>query len=209
MNDVVLRTQAQAVYAPANLGHFGLNLHRYAHFTSPIRRYADLIVHRALISALGLGDDGLSPQDIDRLGETADIISAAERRAMAAERDTVDRMIAKHLASEVGAVFAAKISGVTRAGLFVSLNDSGADGFVPVASLETDYFHLEESMRALVGARTGETFRLGDSVEVRLVEATPVAGGLRFAMVSAGRKGAAPGRKGRPSNRSGGLRKRR
>jgi len=128
---------------------------------------------------------------------------------MAAERDTVDRMIAKHLASEVGAVFAAKISGVTRAGLFVSLNESGADGFVPVASLETDYFHHEESMRALVGARTGETFRLGDSVEVRLVEATPVAGGLRFAMVSAGRKGAAPGRKGRPSNRSGGPRKRR
>jgi ribonuclease R len=209
VNEVVLRTQAQAVYSPDNLGHFGLNLRRYAHFTSPIRRYADLIVHRALISALGLGDDGLSPQDIDRLGETADIISAAERRAMAAERDTVDRMIAKHLASEVGAVFAAKISGVTRAGLFVSLNDSGADGFVPVASLETDYFHHEESMRALVGARTGETFRLGDSVEVRLVEATPVAGGLRFAMVSAGRKGAAPGRKGRPSNRSGGPRKRR
>jgi ribonuclease R len=203
VNEVVLRTQAQAVYSPDNLGHFGLNLRRYAHFTSPIRRYADLIVHRALISALGLGDDGLSPQDIDRLGETADIISAAERRAMAAERDTVDRMIAKHLASEVGAVFAAKISGVTRAGLFVALNDSGADGFVPVASLDTDYFHHEESMRALVGARTGETFRLGDSVEVRLVEATPVAGGLRFAMVSAGRKGAAAGRKSRKARQKG------
>ena len=114
---------------------------------------------------------------------------------MAAERDTVDRMIAKHLAAEVGAVFAAKISGVTRAGLFVSLNDSGADGFVPMSSLDTDYFRHEESLRALVGARTGETFRLGDSVEVRLVEATPVAGGLRFAMVSSGRKGAPAGRR--------------
>ena len=122
VNEVVLRTQAQAIYSPDNLGHFGLNLRRYAHFTSPIRRYADLIVHRGLISALALGEDGLSPQDIERIGETADIISAAERRAMAAERDTVDRMIAKHLAAEVGAVFAAKISGVTRAGLFVSLN---------------------------------------------------------------------------------------
>jgi len=196
VNEVVLRTQAQAIYSPDNLGHFGLNLRRYAHFTSPIRRYADLIVHRALISGLGLGNDGLSPQDIERIGETADIISAAERRAMAAERDTVDRMIAKHLASRVGAVFAAKISGVTRAGLFVALNESGADGFVPVASLETDYFHHEEALRALVGTRTGETFRLGDSVEVRLVEAAPVSGGLRFEMVSAGRKGTAPGRKG-------------
>jgi ribonuclease R len=195
VNEVVLRTQAQAIYSPDNLGHFGLNLRRYAHFTSPIRRYADLIVHRALISTLGLGSDGLSPPDIERIGETADIISAAERRAMAAERDTVDRMIAKHLASRIGAVFDAKISGVTRAGLFVSLNESGADGFVPVASLETDYFHHEEGLRALVGARTGETFRLGDSVEVRLVEATPVSGGLRFAMVSIGRKGIAPGRK--------------
>jgi ribonuclease R len=117
VNEVVLRTQAQAIYSPDNLGHFGLNLRRYAHFTSPIRRYADLIVHRGLISALAQGEDGLSPQDIERIGETADIISAAERRAMAAERDTVDRMIAKHLAAEVGAVFAAKISGVTRAGL--------------------------------------------------------------------------------------------
>ncbi len=195
VNEVVLRTQAQAIYSPDNLGHFGLNLRRYAHFTSPIRRYADLIVHRGLISALAQGEDGLSPQDIERIGETADIISAAERRAMAAERDTVDRMIAKHLAAEVGAVFAAKISGVTRAGLFVSLNDSGADGFVPMSSLDTDYFRHEESLRALVGARTGETFRLGDSVEVRLVEATPVAGGLRFAMVSSGRKGAPAGRR--------------
>ena len=196
VNEVVLRTQAQAIYSPDNLGHFGLNLRRYAHFTSPIRRYADLIVHRgAHQRARPQGEDGLSPQDIERIGETADIISAAERRAMAAERDTVDRMIAKHLAAEVGAVFAAKISGVTRAGLFVSLNDSGADGFVPMSSLDTDYFLYEESLRALVGERTGETFRLGDSVEVRLVEATPVAGGLRFAMVSSGRKGAPAGRR--------------
>jgi ribonuclease R len=190
VNEVVLRSQAQAMYAPENLGHFGLNLRKYAHFTSPIRRYADLIVHRALITHLKLGDDGLradTPRKV--LVELGERISAAERRAMAAERETTDRLIAHFLAGRIGATFQGSIAGVTRAGLFVKLAETGADGFVPAATLGGDYYAHDEGSHALVGARTGETFRLGDSVEVKLVEAAPVAGALRFEIVSDGRKG--------------------
>ena len=135
VNEVVLRAQAQAEYSHENYGHFGLNLRRYAHFTSPIRRYADLIVHRALIRALNLGEGGLNDMGAGELAQIAEHISAAERRAMAAERETVDRVIAAHLADEVGAVFEGRIAGVTRAGLFVKLSETGADGFVPAATL--------------------------------------------------------------------------
>ncbi len=198
VNDVVLRSQAQAEYTADNYGHFGLRLRRYAHFTSPIRRYADLIVHRALVRACKLGDDGLPDMDIDELEEVATRISAAERRAMAAERDTVDRLIAAHLADRIGATFPGRIAGVTRAGLFVKLADTGADGFVPAATLGDDYFRYEETLHALIGARTGETLRLGDAVVVRLVEAAPVAGALRFELVEGAgtSKGRAPGRGG-------------
>ncbi|MGE3873974.1 MAG: ribonuclease R [Parvibaculaceae bacterium] len=189
VNEVVLRTQAQAVYDTDNIGHFGLNLRHYAHFTSPIRRYADLIVHRALITALDLGSDGLSPQDIAQMSDTAELVSGAERRAMAAERETVDRLIASHLASRIGARFPGRIGGVVAAGLFITLNDTGADGFIPAGTLGADYFVYDETRRALIGERTGETFQLGDPVEVRLVEAAPVSGGLRFEMLSEGRKG--------------------
>jgi len=192
VNEVVLRTQTQALYSPENVGHFGLNLRRYAHFTSPIRRYADLIVHRSLISAYGFGSDGLSQEDVEKLAETGEIISAAERRAMAAERDTIDRLIASHLKSQVGARFHARISGVVGAGLFVKLDDSGADGFVPVSTLGSEYFVFEEARRALVGSRSGETYQLGDPVEVILREVTPVAGGMRFEMHSPGREGKPP-----------------
>jgi ribonuclease R len=190
VNEVVLRSQAQAIYAAENVGHFGLNLRRYAHFTSPIRRYADLIVHRALIRALHLGDDGLPPE-IGRkeLTDVAEQISQAERRAMAAERETIERLIAFHLADHVGATFQGRISGVTRAGLFVKLADTGADGFVAAATIGADYYRHDEAAHALVGERTGETFRLGDQVEVKLVEAAPVAGALRFEILSEGRKG--------------------
>jgi ribonuclease R len=190
VNEVVLRSQAQAVYAADNAGHFGLNLRRYAHFTSPIRRYADLIVHRALIRALRLGNDGL-PADMDRkeLTEISERISAAERRAMAAERETVERLIAFHLADRVGATFTGRISGVTRSGLFVKLTETGADGFVPAATIGADYYRHDEARHALVGERTGETYRLGDSVEVKLVEAAPVAGALRFELLTEGRPG--------------------
>lgn len=187
INDVVLRTQAQAQYSPDNIGHFGLNLHKYAHFTSPIRRYADLIVHRALIRALRLGTDGLTDQTISELASISTDISAAERRAMAAERDTIDRLIAFHLASQIGAVFKGRVAGVTRSGLFVKLADTGADGYVPAASLGMDYYVYEEGLQALVGQGTGEAWRLGDQVEVKLIEAAPVAGALRFEMLSEGR----------------------
>jgi ribonuclease R len=157
VSDVVLRSQAQAVYAPENLGHFGLNLRRYAHFTSPIRRYADLIVHRSLIRALGFGKDGLDDGAIARLEEIGEQVSTTERRSMVAERDTIDRLVASHLADRVGASFHARISGLVRAGLFVRLAESGADGFVPVSSLGQDYFVHDEHAQALIGQHTGET----------------------------------------------------
>jgi ribonuclease R len=188
VNEVVLRSQAQAEYAAENYGHFGLNLRRYAHFTSPIRRYADLVVHRGLIRAQDFGSDGLpESQDTRALGEIAAQISAAERRAMKAERETNDRLIAHFLADRIGATFDGRISGVTRAGLFVKLDDTGADGFVPARTIGQEYFRYEEAMHAMVGSRSGETHRLGDRVTVRLVEAAPVAGALRFELLSEGR----------------------
>lgn len=189
VNEVVLRAQAQAEYAPDNIGHFGLHLSKYAHFTSPIRRYADLLVHRALVRAMKLGDDGLTDEEAGRLTAVSQQISQAERRAMAAERETTDRLIAAHLADRVGAKFEARIGGVTRSGLFVRLKDTGADGFVPVSSLGNDFYQHVEAARALVGSRTGETYSLGDKVEVKLVEAIPSAGALRFEMLTPGKKG--------------------
>ncbi len=203
VSQVVLRSQAQAEYNPENIGHFGLNLLKYAHFTSPIRRYADLVVHRALISALKLGDDGLPAGFDGKLADIAAHISTTERRAMAAERDTKDRLIAAFLSDKVGARFTGKISGVTRIGLFVQLSDTGADGFIPASTLGYDYYHYDEPNHQLIGEATGETFRLGDIVDVKLVEAAPLAGALRFEMLTEGRKhpkGKAPGhltRKGR------------
>jgi ribonuclease R len=180
MNDVVLRTQAQAIYAPDNIGHFGLNLQRYAHFTSPIRRYADLIVHRALIRGLKLGSDGLTDSEMQKLGETAEHISMCERRAMAAERDSTERYVAAYMKEREGAVFQARITGVTRFGLFVRLKDTGAEGLLPARALGHEYFHHDEKRHALVGDRSGTKYSLGDILTVRLVEAAPLTGGLRF-----------------------------
>jgi ribonuclease R len=184
VNEVVLRTQMQAHYSDENIGHFGLNLQRYAHFTSPIRRYADLIVHRALIRALGLGDDGLTDRDLAQIKSTAEMITFAERRAMAAERDAMDRYIAAFLADHVGAEFDGKITGVTRFGLFVRLAETGADGLVPVSTLGGEYFIHDDKAHALVGERSGARWPLGMTVRVRLAEATPVTGGLVFHMLS-------------------------
>ena len=190
VNEVVLRSQAQAEYSAENYGHFGLALRRYAHFTSPIRRYADLIVHRALIRALKSGEGALPEEmDIKSLNEISARISAAERRAMAAERETNDRLIAHHMADRVGATFEGRIGGVTRAGLFVKLDETGADGFIPARTIGDDYFQYHEDRHAMIGRTSGETYRLGDSVTVKLVEAIPVAGALRFELVSAGRAG--------------------
>ncbi len=188
INEIVLRSQSQAQYAAENAGHFGLHLARYAHFTSPIRRYADLVVHRSLIRALGLGEGGLADAEGPKLGDIAQAISEAERRAMAAERETTDRMVAAYLADRVGAEFEARISGVTRAGLFVRLRETGADGFVPAATIGNDYYRHHEDAHALIGDRTGETYRLGDQVSVRLVEVIPSAGALRFEMLSPGKR---------------------
>nr|WP_244603024.1 ribonuclease R [Mesorhizobium delmotii] len=184
VNEVVLRTQMQAEYSPSNIGHFGLNLKRYAHFTSPIRRYADLIVHRGLIAALGFGAGGLTQDEAERLEEVSALISATERRAMAAERDTVDRLIAAYLAERVDDRFDARISGVTKSGLFVQLPQYGADGFIPVSSLEGDYYIYDETARSLFGERTGKGYQLADRVEVRLIEVAPMAGAMRFEMLT-------------------------
>ncbi len=184
VNEVVLRTQMQAQYSPDNIGHFGLNLERYAHFTSPIRRYADLIVHRALIRALKLGSDGLTDNEIVRLPATADHITAAERAAMAAERDATDRYVAAFLEDRVGAEFSGRITGVTRFGLFIRLDKTGADGLIPVSTLGGEFFTHDDRAHALVGERTGKRWRLGARVEVRLKEATPITGGLLFEMLS-------------------------
>jgi ribonuclease R len=188
VNEVVLRSQAQAEYSAENYGHFGLNLRRYAHFTSPIRRYADLIVHRALIRGLGLGEGALpETETMETLSEVAAQISVTERRAMKAERETADRLIAHFLADRIGATFQGRISGVTRAGLFVKLSDTGADGLIPIRTLGSEYFNYDETRHALIGTRSGAMHRLGDVVDVRLVEAAPVAGALRFELLSEGK----------------------
>ena len=204
VNEVVLRSQAQAEYNPHNIGHFGLNLRRYAHFTSPIRRYADLIVHRSLVKALGLGNDGL-PEGIEaKLEVIGADISAAERRAMLAERETIDRLIALWMSDQIGAEFKGRIVGVVKSGMFVQLTDTGADGFIPASTIGLDYYRYDEGSHALIGDKTGETFQLGDRVDVRLVEAAPFAGALRFELASEGRK---PGKLGRkPSKGTSGGR---
>ncbi len=206
VSEMILRSQAQAEYAPENFGHFGLNLDRYAHFTSPIRRYADLIVHRALIRQLGFGADGLTDLEIGRLSGIAQHISMTERRAMAAERETSDRLLARYMADHIGARFTGRISGVTKSGLFVRLDETGADGFVPAASLGLEFFRYIEDRQAMVGERSGETFALGQPVEVRLLEAAPVAGALRFEILSEGPKTQLGTKKGR-ANRSSSVRR--
>ncbi len=199
INEMVLRSQAQAEYTPDNIGHFGLNLSRYAHFTSPIRRYADLLVHRALLDTYGLGDEDALAAGHDVLARMGDHLSGTERRAMLAERETTDRLIAAFLADKIGARFDGRITGVVGAGLFVRLDETGADGFVPVAQLGADYFAFDEGHQRLVGSATGTTFQLGDAVEVRLEEVAPLAGSLRFEMLSEGKSGKPINRHGYPS----------
>ncbi|TFL20080.1 ribonuclease R [Jannaschia formosa] len=173
-----LRAMMQAYYGAENMGHFGLALRSYAHFTSPIRRYADLIVHRALISAHGWGDDGLSEWDLEHFDATAKLISEAERRSMVAERDTNDRYLAAFLADQIGASFTGRISGVQSFGAFVRLDETGADALIPVRSLGNEYFRYDRDEQALTGTETGIEIGLGQRVTVRLAEAAPVSGGL-------------------------------
>ena len=183
ISTVILRTQSQAVYSPENIGHFGLALTKYAHFTSPIRRYADLLVHRSLIRAYNLGEDGLDQEEVATLEQRAEHISQTERTSMEAERSAVDRFTATWLAQHINDEFKGKINGVTRFGLFVTLDENGADGLVPMRSLGGDFFVHDEKQHALVGRKSGRVYRLGAPVTVRIAEADPLTGSSVFEMV--------------------------
>ncbi len=212
-----LRTQTQAYYGPQNHGHFGLALGSYAHFTSPIRRYADLVVHRALVRADRLGPEanetGLTEQEAAAMEVTGELISNLERRAMVAERETLDRYVAAYLADQVGALVRCRITGVQPFGFFATVEELGGDGLVPVSTLGQDYFRYDEASQTLVGDESGEIYALGRRLTLRLVEADPVSGALRFALPDASpgagraprpRSDAKPrgmqGRRGRPAN---------
>ena len=195
VNETVLRGQSQAAYSPDNIGHFGLALPRYAHFTSPIRRYADLLVHRALIRGLKLGDGGLTEPEADRFPDTGEHVTGTERRAAAAERDAVDRYLAAYMADHIGEVFDARISGVTRFGLFVTVESNGASGIVPLGSLPDDRWLQDLPRRALAGQRTGSRFAIGQPVEARLAEASPRTGGMVFHLLQGAPAARPAGRK--------------
>jgi ribonuclease R len=211
----ILRSQTQAYYAPQNAGHFGLALGSYAHFTSPIRRYADLLVHRALVGAYDLGPQArateLTEDDAARMTVIGEVISAAERRAMEAERETVDRYVAAYLAMHVGEVLECRISGVTNFGFFATVEGLGGDGLVPVSTLGADYFRFDETHKTLTGEQSGDTYHIGQSIQLRLAEANPVSGALRFELPEGAshlpmpprgdRKRRPPmGKRGRPAN---------
>ncbi len=186
ISEAVLRTQAQAAYATENIGHFGLNLSHYAHFTSPIRRYADLIVHRGLIRALDLGDDGLSETDIAHMVDTAERISQSERRAMMAERAANERYLSAFMSKRVGETFAGMITGLSRAGLFIRLHETGAEGLAPISRLGGERFVVDDDGYTMTGLASGLTFKLGEAVEVTLEETIPVKGGLLFSLEAGG-----------------------
>ncbi|UTW57031.1 ribonuclease R [Kordiimonas sp. SCSIO 12603] len=194
VNQVVLRSQTQAYYSTENLGHFGLALRRYAHFTSPIRRYSDLIVHRGLVKALKLGDDGLTEREMLDMGSIGEQISGTERRAMAAERDSTDRYMASYLSDHIGDEFIGRVTGVTRFGLFVELEPSGGDGLIPISEIGNDYYVLDEDQHKLVGERYGQEFKLGDKLDVRLTEANQFTGGLKLELVTEGDAGSVSGK---------------
>jgi ribonuclease R len=206
--EAVLRSQTQAYYTPQNAGHFGLALGSYAHFTSPIRRYADLIVHRALVSAYDLEMPapkdsslrpvtGLSTKDFERLDVTSEVISRAERRAMEAERETVDRYVAAFLASQIGEIVDVRITGVQNFGFFATVESIGGDGLVPVSTLGAERFLYDEANQSLTGEDSGDQYRPGMRIKLRLVEANPVSGALRFELPEGGNY--SPARIERPS----------
>ena len=184
INISTLRSMTQAYYGPAHIGHFGLALRSYAHFTSPIRRYADLIVHRALISAHSWGKDGLSQLDIEDIEQIGAHISDTERRSMTAERDTTDRYLASYLSERVGNEFSGRISGIARFGAFVKLDETGADGLLPMRSLGREYFHFDAEAGTLMGSDTGLMISVGQRVTVRLTEAVPVTGGIALELLT-------------------------
>ncbi len=222
--EAVLRSQTQAYYSPRNVGHFGLSLGSYGHFTSPIRRYADLVVHRALVSAYGLEMPppkikdvepitGLTEKAIIKLEATSEAISRTERRAMEAERETTDRYVAAYLSAQVGDVIEARITGVQNFGFFATVEGIGGDGLVPVSTLGRDYFQYDEASQTLIGEKTRQEYRPGMRLQLRLAEANPISGALRFELPEGGSPSSSerrthkgkpakfsPGKRGRPSN---------
>jgi len=204
----VLRTQTQAYYAPVNHGHFGLALGSYAHFTSPIRRYADLVVHRALVAAYGLGPGGLTDEAAATMERTGEQISMLERRAMEAERETVDRYVAAYLSEHVGETVEARITGVANFGFFATVEGIGGDGLLPARDLGREYFRYDEAAQTLIGEETGTTYAAGQRLRLRLAEANPVSGALRFELLPddgdaaprAGKPARPIKRRGRPGN---------
>ena len=205
----ILRTQTQAYYGPVNAGHFGLSLGSYAHFTSPIRRYADLIVHRALVRSFGLGEGGLNDDEASRMPALGEAISQAERRAMEAERETVDRYVAAFLSTRVGEILDARVTGVASFGFFATVEGIGGDGLVPVSTLGDDYYRFDEAARTLTGDTTGTVYAAGQTMQLRLAEASPISGALRFELPDGGSNGGATqrkphrpvmGKRGRPGN---------
>ena len=187
----VLRTQTQAYYAPQNAGHFGLALGSYAHFTSPIRRYADLLVHRGLVRAFGLGEGGLTDEEAARMSLLGETISKAERRAMEAERETIDRYVAAYLSTQVGQVLETRITGVASFGFFATVADIGGDGLVPISTLGNDYFRFDEASKSIEGDASGVRYTIGQIIPLRLAEANPISGGLRFELPEGGTPGRA------------------
>ena len=208
MMEQVLRTQTQAYYAPQNTGHFGLALGSYGHFTSPIRRYADLIVHRSLVAAYKLGAGGLAETEAASMDAIGQGISALERRAMEAERDTIDRYVAAYLSKRVGEIMDVRITGVTNFGFFATVEGIGGDGLMPVRDIGSEYFRFDEGARTLTGEASGEQFAQGQMLKLKLAEANPVSGALRFEMPEGkGAGSSAPKRadrvlkrRGRPAN---------
>ncbi len=221
--EAILRSQTQAYYGPANAGHFGLALGSYAHFTSPIRRYADLIVHRALVDAWRLempgkpkdlpARTGLGEADRKGLSRIGEAISALERRAMEAERETVDRYVAAWLATKVGEIVPARITGVQPFGFFATVDGLGGDGLVPVSTLGSERFFYDEAARTLDSEHGRVSYSVGQRLDLRLMEANPISGALRFELPDAedrppakrpprrDGKGRHPvGRRGRPAN---------
>jgi ribonuclease R len=198
VHTMLLRMQSQAVYSPDNLGHFGLALEKYAHFTSPIRRYADLVVHRGLVRALKLGDGGLTQDEEQSMHDIGEHISSTERRSMLAERDVMDRFTAQYLEERVGDIFQGHIASVTRFGLFIQLTETGADGIVPIRSLPRDFYDVDEKRHRLVGRDTGRTFNLADPVVVRLLEADARRGSTVFEIVEGIEDGDTPPQQRRP-----------
>ena len=184
INLSTLRSMQQAYYSPENFGHFGLALQRYAHFTSPIRRYSDLIVHRALITAHGWGKDGLRVEDREELAQTGEHISETERRSMMAERDTTDRYLASYLSERVGNEFTGRVSGIARFGIFIKLDETGADGLVPMRSIGQEYFHYDAEANTLMGSDSGRIIALGQRATVRLSDAVPVTGGIELELLT-------------------------